>query len=352
MTLPGKCLKVARFVIIFSMFCLWSEPGLGQQQESQLVCDEPVYDFGTRNNVDQLEHTFVLRNKGTTPFVIRKVNGCCGVTAELTGDKIIQPGSNTTVLAKITLGGYDGKYRKVVHVLTEGQILPVYRLMINGIVIPLVEVHPGAVTFNCSFSNSVMESKMVITSRDGNPFSVTGVVSSVPQCAIDSYTNIGKNKCEIALKTVPPIPSGVIQGYLQVYTDNKAFPVIKPYVVILLADDVMVVPDKLILKPLSAGTNSGPNVYSVIVCSRSKQKFQITNIIPPFGDIVTTITPVDDCTYRCDFSNVVSSLEIAGAYMEIFVKQENERKIVVPIDVPLPATAHTGVLFDGTKVVR
>jgi len=38
----------------------------------RLVCDQPVYNFGTNNAEKPISHTFILRNTGDEPLTIRK----------------------------------------------------------------------------------------------------------------------------------------------------------------------------------------------------------------------------------------------------------------------------------------
>ena len=46
----------------------------------KIVCDEPSYDFGERDNNGFVEHNYVVRNAGTLSE-IREVRASCGCTA-------------------------------------------------------------------------------------------------------------------------------------------------------------------------------------------------------------------------------------------------------------------------------
>jgi len=112
-----------------------------------LVCEEPVFDYGTVSASHQVVHSFELRNAGTNTVKILKVRKTCGCVATVTSKKDVEPGGTAEIKVSVSLRGRLGDQIKVVYVHTDSQETPFMKLVTKGWVergvVPVVP-HPTA----------------------------------------------------------------------------------------------------------------------------------------------------------------------------------------------------------------
>lgn len=317
----------ACLALLFAVVCCGADPSIGDNAP-ELVCDEPVYDFGILNNTVCFEHVFVLWNRGSAPLEIQHVKSCCGVSAQLTGNKNVPPGSNTAISVKFPLDKQSGKCRKIMHVRSNDPDKPIYRLSFVGQVTALLDVNPRSLNFGCPSADSVIEHVIMLKSVVDNAFSITNVICAVSN-AVVSYRSLASNVSEVVFRTVPPIQNGFTHGALSVLTDNAKFASVNIDVNITVSRDILFVPESISVKQ-QEGTNT---VYSFVMRSRSGSNFRIVNIETPLPDIKYSVTRINDYTYRCDFHNMRSSMDIHGKHMVVSTDKKDASLIMVPVYV-------------------
>ena len=97
----------------------------------RIACDQPVCDFGNADNHKVIKHTYILRNDGSDSLVISNIHACCGATV-LLGQKIIAPGTNTTLEVNLSLLGRKGRVNKSLYVHSNDRLCPIFQLRMIG----------------------------------------------------------------------------------------------------------------------------------------------------------------------------------------------------------------------------
>jgi len=98
-----------------------------------ISCANTTYNFNVSNEISAVEHTFVLTNTGDEDLVFGQVRSCCGSKASLR-DKVVAPGSNTTLNVKLSLRGRRGKVNKSIYVASNDPKHSYLQLKLTGIV--------------------------------------------------------------------------------------------------------------------------------------------------------------------------------------------------------------------------
>jgi hypothetical protein len=62
------------------------------EKQPRILCEEPTFDFGSRDASETVDHTFVLRNTGTADLEIKSVQPACGCTTAELEKKTVPPG--------------------------------------------------------------------------------------------------------------------------------------------------------------------------------------------------------------------------------------------------------------------
>ena len=80
--------------------------------------DKKVYDFGTVNEGDIVETSFVVTNSGKTDLVITNAQGSCGCTVPTWPKAPIKPGETGEVKVKFNTSGKPNRQQKTVTLTT------------------------------------------------------------------------------------------------------------------------------------------------------------------------------------------------------------------------------------------
>jgi hypothetical protein len=83
-----------------------------------LGVDDPEFKFGTINQGEKVEHTYVLTNSGKSDLHIRKVSASCGCTAVQPEKTVIAPGEAVNIKTVFNSAGKVGNQNKTVTIIT------------------------------------------------------------------------------------------------------------------------------------------------------------------------------------------------------------------------------------------
>ena len=131
---------VLAFIIGLSGVSAWAANPV--EHGPRLVCDEPVYDFGTMDNSQDVEHTFVLRNEGDLTLEIKNVRVSCGCTVADTSEKMVKPGTETMIKTRLSLKGRSGPQHKNITVESNDAKQPSFILSLQGTAAMEMQVRP------------------------------------------------------------------------------------------------------------------------------------------------------------------------------------------------------------------
>ena len=97
--------------------------------------DESEYDFGTIQQGDKINHTFVFTNEGQRDLIIRNTKAGCGCTASEPDKKVLAPGEQGSIEVKFNSFGKKGKQRQRITIIANDPENPVTKLYLKGNVV-------------------------------------------------------------------------------------------------------------------------------------------------------------------------------------------------------------------------
>ena len=133
----------------------------------QIVCDEPVYDFGERNNTEFVEHDYPIRNAGTLSLEIANVRASCGCTAVKPSQNVIPPGGEASIRARLDLRGRNGLQQKTITVTSNDPDTPNLTLQLKGTAVQALRALPAALFFGRIGPGSVRNRTFDVISARG-----------------------------------------------------------------------------------------------------------------------------------------------------------------------------------------
>lgn len=101
-----------------------SKKELAEQRDAEdqkfpvMKFEEEVHDFGTVEEGEIVEHTFVFTNTGNAPLIVSDANASCGCTVPTWTKEAIAPGENGEMFVKFNTRGKPNKQMKAIRIVT------------------------------------------------------------------------------------------------------------------------------------------------------------------------------------------------------------------------------------------
>lgn len=329
---PSKCLASVALLSFLIQSGVIAESGHAQESTNALrvlSCSEPVYDFGTLDNEETVEHSFVLRNGSDAVLELDRVHGCCGAKSELLSHTI-PPGEETTLRISIPLKGRSGTQAMSFYVRAGNMSPELYELQIKGVALAKVDVQPSGIMLGTVTTDEVIEKMVTITCQSNVVFNVTNIVRSSPYVAA-TYMGVSGNVHRVSVRTVPPLPAGITRDVVRVLTDNPKYPELEIPVLARMTKDIVVFPGEIRVPAMLVG--KAPASWYGVVRSLSKAPFKITGTEAPGEGIEIICSPMATSGYKVEVRNVLPQADLDGKNIILRTDSVNADEVFVPIRV-------------------
>ncbi len=189
--------------------------------EPDIVCAEPVFDFGEKNNTEFVEHDYPIRNSGTLSLEIRNVRASCGCTAVKPSQDVVPPGGEASIRARLDLRGRNGFQQKTITVESNDPDTPNLMLQLKGTAVQALRAEPSSLFFGRVDAGGVRSRTFAIISGRG-PIQIAGSRTDNPglvltPVAAEPGADGTRHQFELALD--PALPEGNVSGTVFVKTD-------------------------------------------------------------------------------------------------------------------------------------
>ena len=187
----------------------------------KIVCDEPIYDFGTMSNAGFIEHDYPIRNEGTLSLEIQNVHASCGCTAVKPSQNVIPPGGTASISARLDLRGRTGFQQKTITVQSNDPNTPNLILQLKGTATQILRAQPSSLFFGRIGPEAVRSRRFDVISERG-PFQIASTRTDNPGLiltAIEPVDGEDGSTRHFELSLDPALPEGNVTGTAYVKTD-------------------------------------------------------------------------------------------------------------------------------------
>lgn len=300
----------------------------------RIVCDQPLYDFGTTNTDQPIKHAFVLRNIGNAPLIIHRTRAGCGCITFGLATNSIPPGQTADLTVSLALLGRSGPIRKSIVIESNDPQTPQFRVEFAGASVIDVEIQPRIVNFGTRTVGEAAERYALISAASGVTFRVTGLQLDSPAFTAGIETNAAGRQYRLLARANPDLPGGRFDAVAHVFTDHPRFRDIAVTLTQFVTGDIVAIPRLLTLYLPKDGI-SAPR--SVTVLSRANKPFTITRVDSPSPELTTSILPEGPARYRVEFSGGTITMALNGQAVRVVTDRPGLDPIRVPISVrPAP----------------
>ena len=315
--------------LISSLF-LSAVAALGQSNvpNAHLVCDEPLFDFGTRPNTVEVDHDFVIRNSGELPLVISQVRSGCGCTHAQMSQSVIVPGSNAVLSARLTLRGIVGLKRTNIYLHTNDPDKPVFQCQLSGTAVADLSVSPAQLTFTYTPSSVPTPQRLIVTGQAASNTRITSI-----ECQGTFFrAEIASNTVGYGVITVTPATNTPIEnvpGFVIIATDHPRFPRLIVPIQTSVIRDLNAYPPEITLN--SSGADPLGNVRYLILRGHDEQPFNVTNVvvIPPL--FPARIHSTKTSWARLKVGPIPAGALSTGAVVRVYIDKPDSK----PLDIPV-----------------
>lgn len=187
----------------------------------KIVCDEPSYDFGERDNNGFVEHNYVVRNAGTLSLEIREVRASCGCTAVKPSVDVVPPGGEAQVQARFDLRGRTGYQQKAIFVTSNDPETPTLTLTLKGTATQPLRAEPSTIFFGQLGPDGLRSRDFEVISTRGpiqieNVRSDQAAIQVTPLPAADDADGT-RHRFNVTLAN--DLPPGQLNGVVIIKTD-------------------------------------------------------------------------------------------------------------------------------------
>lgn len=297
-----------------------------------IACTEPIFEFGSRNNTEDVLHTFIVTNKGTAPLVIAQVRTGCGCTKAELDRNTIPPGESAALSTRLTLRGHSGAKHSTVYLHSNDPVSPVFLCHFNGIAIAELDVTPPALRFDLTPDSTNHTASAVLDNRTGRPLNILGLDYPSSLESVTVVTNQAGLNYTLVAKC--PTTPGSMQGVVSLLTDHPRYPKIDIPLSISVIRDLNVFPPELTLR--ETPPDQMLESRYVILQARDNHAFNIKSI-----EVIPPVIPVTVHTHkpywvrlRVGPARMAKSMD--GALIRITTDVPRQPVIEIPLRVRVP----------------
>lgn len=299
-------------------------------QGPRIACDQPLFDFGTVDNSQTIEHTFVIRNTGDTTLEISNVRPACGCTLANISEKMVPPGGESHITARLSLQGRTGPQSKPITILSNDPQTPEFRVTLAGTAVSGIQVAPDRILFGQIGQGQKLEQTVEISAVSQESFNITGVQASMSELTGEVETLEQGRRYKVKATLTGPAQPGPVNATLLVNTDNQSRPVLTVPVIANVVGELIFAPS-VIEVPLSAGGQ--PLTRYIVVRPGTLTQFELKGVTLPDPAMRSSVFPFGDQGYRIQIENIVATPELNGKTIRIETSGEQMAVIEIPLRV-------------------
>ncbi len=229
-------------VLLFSPACTGSE-----SIPQKIVVPEKVFDFGSVDQGEMVQHDFLIRNQGKHKLRLDKVE-ITGPSTDITMKKEIEPGEDAKVImildTKKIIGEEGGKITTTALLHTDDPSNPKIELKLQGEVKPApIEFKPMKAIFLSAFKGEEKEGSVIILNHNAKPLDIFAIESKSPRFKAELQKVKPGQEYRLVVKPNPDAPRGRSKDLILLFTDNPKHAEIHVPVFLFVKEEVYTFPD-------------------------------------------------------------------------------------------------------------
>jgi Protein of unknown function (DUF1573) len=217
-------------------------PGAAGADTPRVVVSETRFHFGRILAGEMLEHEFVLKNVGTAPVKIGRVD----LTSPLVVTRMpvwVAPSTEAKITVTLDTTGLRGRFRGEVEIILGDADEPEANLAVEGEIVPRVEVSPAPAFFLAARRGEVRQASLDIINHETTPLAIEAIAHSQDRFTTTLETVEEGQRYRLTLRLKPDGPGGRHSETIVVHTSSLSEPAIRVVANTILRERVYTFPD-------------------------------------------------------------------------------------------------------------
>jgi hypothetical protein len=297
-----------------------------------------MYDFGRIRSGEPVRCTYFFTNTGDATLVINSVQPQCGCTAAGDWSKRVEPGQTGIIPIQFNTTGYSSAVFKQVTVSCNVPGQNMLFLQLKGTIYKPFDFFPPQAVLNIPPDAESSSTVVTITNNTEEPLALFSPESNNRTFTAQLTTNAPGKGYQLTISAPPPLPTGSIQGMINIHTSWTNQPVITVIALANVQPAILVTPPFINLPPaplVNAITNT------VAIENRSTNLLHLSEPIinvPGVSTQIREVQPGSAFTATLIFPQGFQAPP--GQPVEMSVKSSNPKFPLVKVQVlqmPRPA---------------
>jgi hypothetical protein len=257
------------------------------------IVHEIAHDFGPVDPGSRLTHTFTVRNTGTAPLAITRVE-CSepGMRSRFTDVVPAGESGRVTIEWDITRSSGDLDAHAVIHLSDPTRPRVTYAL--TGVVVRSIEMRPSPDVFMSVYPDEEKERIVRIVNNEPRPLAITSVEARGARVAAELRPVEPGRSYDVAVAVEPGLRPGRYTGTVEVSTDHPRLAQLRIAVTVLVKDTLYANPDAIDFGeiPLHRVSALAPALFSQSLTLKKREgHFAIVSVSSDVEGLRMTTSP-------------------------------------------------------------
>lgn len=298
----------------------------------RIVFPEPVYDFGTVEQGEQVTKLFRFTNQGSQALRIQSVKSSCGCTAAVISADIIPPGQEGTISATFDTSRFVGEKAKTIAVYSNDPLQPVTTLTIQGEITVEVAADPPQLYFGRLRRGEEVTRTVEILYDAHKPITITKVEHAHPavQVRAEELEKDGKKGKKLFVTLTQAVGLGRFNDQLTVTTTSQKRPSLTIPVFGSIEGDVVIQPPQVSFGVVRSGESK---TQEVSVKSRAAKPVHVLRVESAVAGVGAELTPIKEgeeylITLRVNGEKQPGRIQ---GEVRVFTDHPEEKTLTIPL---------------------
>ena len=299
------------------------DENLATEKQPRIFCEEPTFDFGSRDASETVDHTFVLKNTGTADLEIKRVQAACGCTTAEVEKKIVPPGESSRISAKLSLAGRGGELHKPILIESNDPSTPALQLVMKGVVGADFEITPSTLVLRKVSPEAPSTASVIVKSLKNEKFEIIGAKSESGKLIVrwDEFPN--ENAFQLTANFEEQFQPGQYGDKIIVETNHPTKKQLEVGVIVIVPAPIVVAPMKIVLDSQS----QVPVSRTILLKNPSKESLAIDKIETHDLSITSRTEKMGDFGLKLTLGNIIPSTALIGQSVRILLASGQEVRI-------------------------
>jgi hypothetical protein len=298
-----------------------------KEKQPRILCEEATFDFGSKDSSEIVDHTFVLKNTGTSDLVITAVRPACGCTAAELTQSTIPPSESAKLSAKLTLAGRNGQVQKPILIESNDPANPALQLVMKGVIGTDFQITPSTMVLRKDSPDAPATASVIVKSMKNEKLEITDAKSEGGKLKVRWDKFPDENSYQITANLEERLAAGQYEDRITLETNHPSRKQLDIGVIVIVPSPIAVAPLKIVLD--SGSTD--PVSRTIILKNLAKDTLSIDKIETPDQSMTSKFEAIGDFGARVVIGNIQPTAALAGKSVKILLS--TGQSVQIPFEI-------------------